>query len=185
MDSKVDDTVTQGIMDEKQSSPVPENMTELAPRHREYLLERHGTLELDPVPAMDDADPYNWPSWKVRRLSWLDKSPLTMIVESRQSHISRIPRHVRHIHRRCYYPRILGHFPRLGNQHHHDVVFDLVTNCHPWRSSSLLEAIVEPIRSSSDLPHLVDRKLSLQYWMRQEPGLCLNGRLSCIGGLFH
>ncbi|EIT80122.1 major facilitator superfamily domain-containing protein [Aspergillus flavus] len=32
--------------------------------HRDYLLERHGTLELDPIPSMDPADPYNWPSWK-------------------------------------------------------------------------------------------------------------------------
>lgn len=73
MDSKVDDTVIQG-MDDKETSPVPENMTELAPRHREYLLQRHGTLELDPVPAMDDADPYNWPSWKVHHSPRVDKS---------------------------------------------------------------------------------------------------------------
>lgn len=34
--------------------------------HRDYLMERHGTLELDPIPSMDAADPYNWPGWKVR-----------------------------------------------------------------------------------------------------------------------
>ncbi len=33
--------------------------------HRDFLMERHGTLELDPIPSMDPADPYNWPSWKV------------------------------------------------------------------------------------------------------------------------
>lgn len=33
--------------------------------HRDYLLERHGTLELDPIPSMGPADPYNWPEWKV------------------------------------------------------------------------------------------------------------------------
>ena len=32
----------------------------LSPEHREYLLARHGTFDLDPIPAMDDADPYNW-----------------------------------------------------------------------------------------------------------------------------
>lgn len=37
----------------------------LSPAHREYLLERHGTLELDPIPSASDADPYNWPTWKV------------------------------------------------------------------------------------------------------------------------
>lgn len=65
MESKPDDIVAQGVMDEEKSWPVQETATELAPGHREYLLQRHGTLELDPVPALDDADPYNWPSWKV------------------------------------------------------------------------------------------------------------------------
>ncbi|KAI9372150.1 major facilitator superfamily domain-containing protein [Aspergillus egyptiacus] len=36
----------------------------LSKAHRDYLIERHGTLELDPLPSMDPADPYNWPSWK-------------------------------------------------------------------------------------------------------------------------
>ncbi|KAJ9500151.1 hypothetical protein LTR99_008399 [Exophiala xenobiotica] len=36
----------------------------LPPEHRDYLLARHGTLDLDPVPDMSDADPYNWPHWK-------------------------------------------------------------------------------------------------------------------------
>jgi hypothetical protein len=33
--------------------------------HQDYLLERHGTLDLDPIPGMDPADPYNWSDWKV------------------------------------------------------------------------------------------------------------------------
>jgi len=37
----------------------------LSPAHREYLLARHGTLDLAPLPTMDPADPLNWPSWKV------------------------------------------------------------------------------------------------------------------------
>lgn len=37
----------------------------LSQSHREYLLNRHGTLELDPIPSNSDADPYNWPRWKV------------------------------------------------------------------------------------------------------------------------
>ncbi|KAF2204296.1 MFS general substrate transporter [Delitschia confertaspora ATCC 74209] len=36
----------------------------LSPEHREYLLKRHGTVELDPLPTASDADPYNWPAWK-------------------------------------------------------------------------------------------------------------------------
>jgi hypothetical protein len=37
----------------------------LSPEHREYLLRRHGSLDLDPLPGYGDADPYNWSRWKV------------------------------------------------------------------------------------------------------------------------
>lgn len=36
----------------------------ISQEHRDYLLNRHGTLDLDPVPSADPADPYNWPEWK-------------------------------------------------------------------------------------------------------------------------
>ncbi|KAI9708830.1 MAG: hypothetical protein M1820_003785 [Bogoriella megaspora] len=36
----------------------------LPQEHRDYLIKRHGTLELDPIPSDDPADPYNWPEWK-------------------------------------------------------------------------------------------------------------------------
>jgi hypothetical protein len=42
-----------------------EEIDSLSQEHRDYLMKRHGTLDLDPVPAFGDADPYNWPSWKV------------------------------------------------------------------------------------------------------------------------
>lgn len=41
-----------------------EDIDSLPQEHRDYLLARHGTLDLDPVPDMSDADPYNWPHWK-------------------------------------------------------------------------------------------------------------------------
>jgi hypothetical protein len=37
----------------------------LSPEHRAYLISRHGTYDLDPLPTMDPADPLNWSSWKV------------------------------------------------------------------------------------------------------------------------
>ena len=37
----------------------------LSDLHKSYLIERHGTLDLDPIPSMDPADPYNWALWKV------------------------------------------------------------------------------------------------------------------------
>ncbi|KAI6884632.1 MFS general substrate transporter [Hortaea werneckii] len=36
----------------------------ISQEHRDYLLQRHGTLDLDPLPSEDPADPYNWPQWK-------------------------------------------------------------------------------------------------------------------------
>lgn len=51
---------------EKPSLQYDQDEGELSPQHREYLLQRHGTLNLDPMPSADDADPYNWPVWKVR-----------------------------------------------------------------------------------------------------------------------
>lgn len=41
----------------------------LSESHKSYLIERHGKLDLDPIPSMDPADPYNWPSWKVSTIS--------------------------------------------------------------------------------------------------------------------
>jgi hypothetical protein len=49
-----------------QGATYAESMTAHLPKaHRDYLMERHGTLELDPIPSMSPADPYNWPEWKV------------------------------------------------------------------------------------------------------------------------
>lgn len=45
-------------------------MNALSKEHREYLLQRHGTLELDPIPGYGDADPYNWSTTKVSS-AWL------------------------------------------------------------------------------------------------------------------
>lgn len=44
----------------------PNEIYGLSEEHRQYLLQRHGTLELDPVPDASDADPYNWTTSKVR-----------------------------------------------------------------------------------------------------------------------
>lgn len=43
----------------------PSEIHDLPEEHKAYLLERHGTLELDPVPGFGDADPFNWTSQKV------------------------------------------------------------------------------------------------------------------------
>ena len=45
--------------------PEQDDIANLSEEHRQYLLQKHGTYELDPVPAMDDADPYNFSTSKV------------------------------------------------------------------------------------------------------------------------
>lgn len=44
---------------------VEDRVAHLSEEHRQYLLARHGTLDLEPIPDMNDADPYNWPKWRV------------------------------------------------------------------------------------------------------------------------
>ncbi|PVI05024.1 MFS general substrate transporter [Periconia macrospinosa] len=46
------------------TQPLSAEITNLSEEHRKYLLEKHGTLDLDPVPSMTDADPFNWPRWR-------------------------------------------------------------------------------------------------------------------------
>ncbi|KAK6464931.1 major facilitator superfamily domain-containing protein [Scheffersomyces coipomensis] len=49
------------IEDSTANSPAE---IELGPEHEAYLIERHGTVFLDPLPSSDPADPLNWPDWK-------------------------------------------------------------------------------------------------------------------------
>lgn len=51
-----------------------------------YLLQRHGTLDLDPI---NDVDPYNWPLWKILNhvlLSSSDNSPWDEVQKNWQLH---------------------------------------------------------------------------------------------------
>ncbi|CAG7965420.1 unnamed protein product [Penicillium nalgiovense] len=53
----------------------PEPAVLLSESHKSYLIERHGTLDLDPIPSMDSADPYNWPSWKISGIGTVFRIP--------------------------------------------------------------------------------------------------------------
>ncbi|KAG7665108.1 uncharacterized protein J8A68_001418 [[Candida] subhashii] len=37
---------------------------EIDPEHEEYLVKRHGSVQLDPLPSADPEDPLNWPDWQ-------------------------------------------------------------------------------------------------------------------------
>lgn len=62
-------------LDKTQSSCVEEagvntiETSSLSEQHQAYLLQRHGTIDLDPIPSMDPADPYNWPQWKASEIN--------------------------------------------------------------------------------------------------------------------
>lgn len=58
---KIDPSITgdNGDHIEAASGPV------LAVQHIDYLIQRHGTAKLNPIPSACDIDPYNWTSWKV------------------------------------------------------------------------------------------------------------------------
>ncbi|KAJ5162528.1 hypothetical protein N7492_007920, partial [Penicillium capsulatum] len=43
---------------------IENHVAHLSEQHRQYLLARHGTLDLDPIPDMNDTNPYNWPQWR-------------------------------------------------------------------------------------------------------------------------
>jgi hypothetical protein len=71
--SEADDNVTSGQLEKLEtgglapwSTHIAGDAANLSPEHRDYLLKRHGTLELDPMPGFGDADPLNWKTWKVR-----------------------------------------------------------------------------------------------------------------------
>ncbi|KAI9879913.1 MAG: hypothetical protein M1830_006580 [Pleopsidium flavum] len=42
----------------------PASNPSISEEHEEYLLGRHGTLELTPLPSFPPEDPLNWPGWK-------------------------------------------------------------------------------------------------------------------------
>ncbi|KAI0133752.1 benzoate 4-monooxygenase cytochrome P450 [Xylariales sp. AK1849] len=54
----------EGKVEDKEAQSLetgPSEIDDLTDEHRAYLLERHGSLNLEPVPSIDPADPYNWP----------------------------------------------------------------------------------------------------------------------------
>lgn len=76
----------------------------LSPEHREYLQARHGMIDLDPVPDPTEADPLNWPKWKVK-IS-LSKTTYANVLENRQSHPRCISRLHGNIHRSEHHPSL-------------------------------------------------------------------------------
>ncbi|KAK2777456.1 hypothetical protein FQN53_002229 [Emmonsiellopsis sp. PD_33] len=65
--SESDSTLEKGKAESPEASIHLERAPEepqLSDAHREYLLARHGRLDLNPLPSMHPEDPLNWPQWK-------------------------------------------------------------------------------------------------------------------------
>ncbi|KAL2783609.1 major facilitator superfamily domain-containing protein [Aspergillus keveii] len=64
--------VASDMIEDGAPEPCPASATDnLSEHHKNYLLERHGTVDLDPLPTMDPADPLNWPKWKKKSNLWI------------------------------------------------------------------------------------------------------------------
>ena len=59
--NNIENTQTRATYIDKNESP------NISQEHHDYLMKRHGTVDLEPLPGFGDADPYNWPHWKVGR----------------------------------------------------------------------------------------------------------------------
>ncbi|KAH8674202.1 putative MFS multidrug transporter [Xylariales sp. PMI_506] len=55
------DTKVHDVTDSDESPNTAHVNLGISLEHRNYLIQRHGTVELEPIPSADDADPYNWP----------------------------------------------------------------------------------------------------------------------------
>lgn len=54
------DNIEQSIHEDAQS----DQDSQLSDSHRQFLMERYGTVDLVPLPSEDLNDPLNWPAWK-------------------------------------------------------------------------------------------------------------------------
>lgn len=164
---KRDDQHIEGIGSETQSkSHDPENYvssdssgdqtSQLSNEHREYLIHRHGTADLDPIPDMSDADPYNWPTWKVRYFQTPNQPvQLTKYPENNQSRPRSLPRHDGHIHCILNPIRIRQHRRRPTRLRSTHKLSDLPGHRHSGWCAVILASIMQQLRSTTDFPSFV------------------------------
>ena len=72
-ESKADSSIIENAGENGFTAYADQMANNLSEAHRDFLLRRHGTLDLDPLPSMDPADPYNWALWKVTRCPVFNK----------------------------------------------------------------------------------------------------------------
>lgn len=166
---------TTGVMERKESNPsgeffesvdhaathatyLEDSTAALSEEHRQYLLSRHGTLDLDPLPSPSDADPYNWSNRKVcsKSIYSLD-SPLIKYTESHKPCPCCNSCMYVDIYSRSYYSRLRKHcrrFRRFSSTSH---ISNIAANCHFRRCSPIVETIIQYFWKKTSVPHITHR----------------------------
>ncbi|GMF71865.1 unnamed protein product [Aspergillus oryzae] len=159
-------------LETKDENPLTED-------HRQYLLQRHGTVDLDPMPDMTDADPYNWPTWKVHTklldARWITPTNSLSRIEIPQSGNGRVPCDDGDLHRGCDSVRLRGYSRRPRRQRSPSKLLDLPGHCGPGCCSSYLDATLESIRTTAHLPSVPDMQSGRQRGLCEELLLCNHG----------
>lgn len=169
-DEKKDDSEFLEEADKNRTSISELAASHLSQAHREFLLQRHGTLELDPLPSASHADPYNWPSWKVKSPGVNIRASLIheMQTETREPRPRCLPCLHVHVHS-LHHPRLRGDLRGPRSIHAKSQLSYLAADCCARRCASLLEAPVEPIWPSTHFPLVDCPESSMQCWLCQKP----------------
>jgi hypothetical protein len=161
-----------------------DEIASLSEEHRQYLLKRHGTLELDPVPLKSDADPYNWPSWKVR-IPQTDSYHYLCSIENHQSYAGCLPRLHVNIYRSRNNSRVRINCRRSEDQHTASLIPHFTSNCHHRRCATLLEAALDSIWSQAHLHPVAHRQFGVQRCLCENNELRINGHMPCVYVVLH
>jgi hypothetical protein len=157
----------------------------LTEEHKQYLLQRHGTLELDPLPTGSDADPYNWPTWKVSSATPSRDRHINNKAENTQPGVCSLPRMHVCIRRLGHHPSVRKH--RTGSRRISSpgVLLDFVTNCYPRSCPYVLATAVNALWSQAHFYHLPGRQHGIHHRLCKEQDVCCHGNLSRVPGFFH
>ena len=124
---------------------IEDRIAALSEEHRQYLLARHGTLDLDPIPDLNDADPYNWPQWRVTHLPQEGREDTNALAntfeqfpEKPYPRPRRLPRHDRAFDCFRYPGSLCGHRSRPKCELTESQLLGLVIYRSSWWCTTLL-----------------------------------------------
>lgn len=159
----------------------------LPAEHRDYLQRRHGTLNLEPLPSGDEADPLNWPAWKKNVGLILVAFHAYIAIFTAATIIpAYLPMSIAlHVSlTRTSYLTSAQVGPILAHLNC-DILPYRFTDCSARCLTALLETHFESLRPPPNLPHLDILFRHLQYRVRREPELWSYDGVSDFSSFFH